>query len=302
MFKFDYTKSLLCVLIGLPGVGKSTIANALQNNFQLLTIFRQIKCIDPDKFRSEIMGNEFNPELENEVRKMKMSLVNQLLEGRSLVIVDDTNYYSSMRQDLRKIAKKKKANYITVFLNAPLDYCLKKNRSRTNPIDDGVIRKIAARFDIPGEKYAWDNPVITLNPSRLSSDLMIRIVTHGILQKLISQQLYESKNDDTPIKIFSSAISQEFDEFISDTEKKEFIELRIRKFFNKILSKTSYDNEIQQIQSIANIDKSNIQWKSRVSELIVPLKNSFGEFLIKNQNKEPSWKNFIEFLKQTYAN
>ena len=93
-------KPVLMVFIGLPASGKSTLAHLLCEKLRSLPLFSNCLSIDPDQIRSQIMGEKYLPEHENHVQEEKFIQIKQALNPSTLVIVDDLNYYKSMRHSL----------------------------------------------------------------------------------------------------------------------------------------------------------------------------------------------------------
>ena len=96
------------------------------------------------------------------------------------MISDDTNYYNAMRRDLIEIARRNNTDYAIVYVYAPVEYALKWNRERGEPIPPEVIQRIHERFDVPGKKYRWDQPIVSID----SSETRLEEAVKTILQKL----------------------------------------------------------------------------------------------------------------------
>ncbi len=156
-------QNILVVLAGLPASGKSTLANRLgqllQEKFGITTIL-----IASDTVRSEIpaLKQEFLPELEPAVRKMTLDRVKSALEQGLSVILDDLNYFRSMRFELVTLARELEVPHALVLLDTPPDVCLRLNAARGRKIPDEVILKDADRFDAPGQD-PWDEPLASIN-------------------------------------------------------------------------------------------------------------------------------------------
>ncbi|MEJ2250570.1 MAG: adenylyl-sulfate kinase [Candidatus Lokiarchaeota archaeon] len=116
-------KNYLVILTGLPASGKSTLSNLLKNLLEEKEKFK-IKIIDPDNIRKKLMGNEFKPELEKEVRKANLKNVRKYLKEGAIVISDDLNYYTSMRHDLKEIAEDLNLPYYIIFISTPMAICI----------------------------------------------------------------------------------------------------------------------------------------------------------------------------------
>ena len=92
---------MLIILTGLPGVGKSTFSKNLAKTLSRYNI-------DVIVLGSDLIRESFpiwKETYEEFIRKATYSLIDNALK-HYWVIVDDTNYYNSMRRDLINIAKK----------------------------------------------------------------------------------------------------------------------------------------------------------------------------------------------------
>lgn len=143
----------ILALCGLPASGKSALADAIQKalNFEL-------EIIRTDEWRDDSYYTDWRPEKESPVRQAALKRVEQLVtEGKS-VIHDDTNYYTSMRHELFKIAIENRCGFAIIHVVTPVMTALQWNRERADTrIPDSVIENISERFDLPGSRYLWDN-------------------------------------------------------------------------------------------------------------------------------------------------
>ncbi|XRO74890.1 L-seryl-tRNA(Sec) kinase [Methanocaldococcus sp. 28A] len=166
---------MLIILTGLPGAGKSTFSKNLakilsKNNIDVIIL------------GSDLIRESFpiwKEKYEEFIRKETYRLIDSALK-HYWVIVDDTNYYNSMRRDLINIAKKYNKNYAIIYLKAPLDVLIKRNIERGEKIPNEVIKKIYEKYDEPGKKYRWDEPFLIIDTTK-------DINFDGIAKKLIEK-------------------------------------------------------------------------------------------------------------------
>ncbi len=298
MIRFTQPTSIVCSLIGMPASGKSILATRLQSNYQLKSIFYQIEVIDPDRFRNKIMGPKFDPKLEDQVRTWKLSTLQTVLGPATLVIVDDMNYYTSMRQDIRQIALDSGAAYISLFLNPSLDFCLTQNNTRKSPLPSSLLHDIFGKFDYPGSKYAWDQPLLTLNSEFFTPEQMERFSVQALMQFLLQKQY----NDFIPRKRLPSA-----NQFLSHTSEatrsplKPMQEVAVRKLIHQIITLSVPSQIIPNLEKCFGISSRSSQWKATVSRQLRPLKSSYLTDLIEHSAMPPTIYNFIAFLEKTFA-
>lgn len=157
----------LVILSGLPSAGKSTLAREIakifENRFNHSTVI-----VGSDNFRSMIptYQRRFEPELEEFVRNVTYEAIKVGLRSSLLVISDDTNYYTSIRRHLVRIAQRFRVNYAIIFVDTPLDSATEWNKERGEPIPNSLIEEMNYKMDEPGERYKWDKPLMVVDPSK----------------------------------------------------------------------------------------------------------------------------------------
>jgi O-phosphoseryl-tRNA(Sec) kinase len=169
----------LLALCGLPASGKSALADSISASLN-----HSVDVVRTDEWRNADYYTDWQPEKEGDVRKAALERVEHLMgQGRS-VIHDDTNYYQSMRHELFEIAVGLSCVFAVVHVNTPLETSIYWNKQRDNSrIGEDVIRKIADRFDEPGGRYLWDQPIALVNMATDNRDESTRLII-GILEEL----------------------------------------------------------------------------------------------------------------------
>ncbi|ACX72513.1 L-seryl-tRNA(Sec) kinase [Methanocaldococcus vulcanius M7] len=152
---------MLIILTGLPSVGKSTFSKKLAEILNKLGI--DVIVLGSDMLRESFPA--WRESYEEFIRKNTLYLIENALK-EYWVIVDDTNYYNSMRRDLINIAKKNEKNYAIIYLRAPLNTLLQRNVKRGEKIPNEVIVEMYKKFDEPGRKYRWDEPFLTVDTTK----------------------------------------------------------------------------------------------------------------------------------------
>ena len=226
---------MLIILTGLPGAGKSTFSKNLaeilsKNNIDVIVL------------GSDLIRESFpiwKEKYEEFIRKSTYSLIGSALNDY-WVIVDDTNYYNSMRRDLINIAKKYNKNYAIIYLKAPLDVLIKRNIERGEKIPNEVIKKMYEKFDEPGKKYKWDEPFLIIDTTK---DINFEEIAKRLIEKSkeIPKFYAEDENKNKNDNIFDK-IDKETRKIVSEYIKsgkfskdkiKDIIELR-KEFLRKI--------------------------------------------------------------------
>ncbi|XRP97025.1 L-seryl-tRNA(Sec) kinase [Methanocaldococcus sp. 16A] len=226
---------MLIILTGLPGAGKSTFSKNLakilsKNNIDVIIL------------GSDLIRESFpiwKEKYEEFIRKETYRLIDSALK-HYWVIVDDTNYYNSMRRDLINIAKKYNKNYAIIYLKAPLDVLIKRNIERGEKIPNEVIKKIYEKYDEPGKKYRWDEPFLIIDTTK---DINFDEIAKKLIEKSkeIPKFYVEDENKNKNNNIFDK-IDKETRKIVSEYIKsgkfdkdniKDIIELR-KEFLKKI--------------------------------------------------------------------
>ncbi|KAF6208078.1 hypothetical protein GE061_016528 [Apolygus lucorum] len=149
--------SLLC-LVGIPGSGKTTVSRAIENYVQdrcgnAIVVEYDSHINDNVYERGEWKTSRIN--LLAKVEKIVKELAET--ERKSVVILDDNFYYRSMRYDVYKMSKKLNLGFGQVFLDVPLDVCIRRNQSRKDPLSTETIVKMKALLEPPEPlRNSWE--------------------------------------------------------------------------------------------------------------------------------------------------
>ena len=126
----------LIVLCGAPGSGKTTVSKQLQKqrdtirySFDEMHCFRHIELIPHIK---------------------------QSLENGNNVVVDSTYAIKMVRTDLLEAIKDINCKRILVFMNTPLDECIRRNAQRKNPLPQYIVEGIYKTIQPPTLDEGWD--------------------------------------------------------------------------------------------------------------------------------------------------
>ncbi|MHA2200615.1 MAG: AAA family ATPase, partial [Candidatus Thorarchaeota archaeon] len=146
-------RKFILALCGLPASGKSRLADAIQKALDF-----DVEIVRTDEWRDDEYYTDWNPEKEKPVREAALAKVEKLVKDGKKVIHDDTNYYTSMRHELFKIAIENGFGFAIIHITTPVSTALRWNRERADTrVPDSVVENIFERFDNPGRRYLWDN-------------------------------------------------------------------------------------------------------------------------------------------------
>ena len=156
---------ILVVLLGLPASGKSWLAEKLcsflsENNCvvncvhydDIVSLEEQAKiALSSTSERTKKYRRDMRVQVESILTKFKSS------STKSVVIVDDNNYYRSMRYEYYQLAAKYYVGYLQIFVQCKASDALLYNMSRpeSSRVPDIVIMEMDNKFESPCE--SWEN-------------------------------------------------------------------------------------------------------------------------------------------------
>ena len=155
----------VCMLIGLPGSGKSTWANdildytSLYGNSDLSSDF---KLFSSDEYREKLCG-DVNCQDNNQ--KVFDTLYDDLIEyikNGGSAIYDATNINRKSRKTLlHRLQDLHIDNLIIqgVVFATPIEKCIERNNSRDRKVPEEVIHSMACRFELPLTNEGFDDIV-----------------------------------------------------------------------------------------------------------------------------------------------
>lgn len=144
------------MMVGVPGCGKSTIAEELKVSYDM----GDVKCVilSSDKLREELYGDvndqEHNGEVFNEMQKRTQ----EYLQAGVNVIYDATNISSKKRANFLKhqigdIACTK----MCIYMATPWEKSIENDSKRERTVGKEVINRMKYQMQIPMMHEGWDN-------------------------------------------------------------------------------------------------------------------------------------------------
>ncbi|MGI0492233.1 AAA family ATPase [Alkalinema pantanalense CENA528] len=139
-------RPVLLLLVGLPGSGKSTIAQ------QLLQQTPCARVISTDGIRAQLFGDASiqGPWLKIwlEIRQQFLQATADIQSGQgAFAIFDATNAVRKQRRAAIVLARK--CGFTTVvglWVELPLQVCLERNQARSRQVPEAVIERMARRL------------------------------------------------------------------------------------------------------------------------------------------------------------
>ena len=269
-------RNFLIILCGLPASGKSTFAHKFKSivenvNDQIVSI------VDPDKIRKNLYSGNFNYKKEKIVRKRNLKTVQKALKNGDTVISDDLNYYSSMRHDLKEVAKKVNTPFYIIHISTPVHQCVLWNEKRGKPIPNQVVQNINQKFDL-FDTYSWDKPIASIDLSEITNlDVKIRNLLKIIEQdiKLTSKQ-YQKRGLEKKKNVYKENLDQITRQIVNQNiinlKETSLIPQIIR--LRKLFIKENLNNEMSKLD-IANKFKLFLKTQLKEDKFKSSFENNF---------------------------
>ena len=151
-------RPVLFTMIGLPGSGKSTIA-------ETLIVDRNGEHFHPvihssDNLRKELFGEEETQGDNNEIfSELHKRIKRDLIDGKD-VVFDATNVNKKFRIQFLNDLKKVDCFNVAICVMTPYELCLKNNASRERVVPENVIRSMYLKWCPPAKQEGFDDIVL----------------------------------------------------------------------------------------------------------------------------------------------
>ena len=166
-------------ITGLPGSGKSTVADALKKAHPEFIILRM------DELRKVVTPEPTYSDSEREiVYRALVYLAKTLTELGHNVIIDATGNLRRWRELARQLIP----GYAEVYLKCPIEICIERERQsrETREAPKDIYRKGAAGWPVPGTVAPYEeplNPEIVIDADKALIEDIVAII-EGIMAKL----------------------------------------------------------------------------------------------------------------------
>jgi len=159
-------------ITGLPGSGKSTIADALKKALKEFTILRM------DELRKIVTPEPSYSDSEREiVYRSLVYLAKTLTELGHDVIIDATGNLRRWRELARQLIP----GYSEVYLRCPIEKCMERERQRLEAREapKDIYKKGAAGWPVPGMVVPYEeplNPEIVIDTDKISIEDIVALI------------------------------------------------------------------------------------------------------------------------------
>ena len=142
----------IILICGLPGSGKSRFAKQFfaesgRDRVNRKEIHRLL--YEMIHFGRKWTEKDFDALDEHLVKHVERKIIEQLLQTRQKVLIDNTSVSASSRKTYVGIAQQMHKTIGAIFLNTPPATCLQRNREREDPVPERAISNLAAALDLP---------------------------------------------------------------------------------------------------------------------------------------------------------
>ncbi|MBI3593248.1 MAG: adenylyl-sulfate kinase [Nitrospirae bacterium] len=171
---------LVIWITGLPGSGKSTVADGIKNRFPEFVVLRM------DELRRIVTPEPSYSESERDMVYRAIVYTAKTISGLGHhVIIDATGNMRKWRDLARQLIPK----YAEIYLKCSIDVCATREVSRKDkhgaPKD--IYKKGKAGWPVPGVRVPYEeplNPELTIDTDKTSLDETLSVIREFISQRL----------------------------------------------------------------------------------------------------------------------
>jgi len=194
------------ILKGLPASGKSTYAKHIVDEGN-----GQWKRVNKDDIRSMLDNGTWSHKKEELIVDIRNTVISESLIMGYNVVVDDTNFATEHEETIRAIADRYGAEVEIKFINTPLQECIQRDSTRTNPVGEKEIRRMYNKYLKPAQvKRPAPPPVDPTLPYAIICDLDGTLALHNGRSPYDTEKCLEDIANETIERICARYLSSPF--------------------------------------------------------------------------------------------
>jgi len=156
----------LVILVGIPGSGKTTLAQKL--------IGRGYECLNADSIRKELYGSEAEQGEPQKVFTIFFERLEEVLKRNADVVIDNTNLNFKHRKPILERAAKAGYKDIQLWLlDVPLDVCLERNKARERTVSEDIVANMFIELSRSGRPKKNEGKLVIIRPGKDENDFRI---------------------------------------------------------------------------------------------------------------------------------
>ncbi len=176
-------------ITGLPGSGKSTIANALLKKLQEYNNRLKVQILRTDELRKIMTPKPTYSEEERSKVYGVFVFIGKLLVQNDINVIFDA---TANRRKYRNWAREKIDKFMEVFIDCPIDVCIEREAKRENTIlaPKDIYKKALEGWPVPGWSVPYEKPLkpeVVVKSDELSAEDCAKI----ILKKMIEYFVFD---------------------------------------------------------------------------------------------------------------
>ena len=148
----------LVLICGLPGSGKSHFSERFFKDQGRKRVSRkEIRRLlyEMTNFGAAWSETRYAEVDEHLVKHVERKIIEQLLQNKQKVLVDNTCVTAAAREVYVAVATQMHKSAGVVFLNTPAKACLERNRKREDPVPETVISNLSAAIELPTRREGF---------------------------------------------------------------------------------------------------------------------------------------------------
>ncbi len=156
----------LVLLVGIPGSGKTTLAQRL--------IAKGYKCLNADSIREELYGDPAEQGDKEEVFGIFFKRLEEAFAQGLDIVIDNTNLNFKQRKPILERAAKAGYSDIQLWLmDVPLDICLARNQMRERSVQEDIVANMFMELNRSGRPKREEGKLVLIRPGKHENDFRL---------------------------------------------------------------------------------------------------------------------------------